>query len=235
MEQLKDFFKNEEITSIIDVGAGTGDFVAVLKSVFPKAEITGIDPDVTSLEKAREKIVDVTFMEMGAEKLEFNDNSFDLASISMALHHVPDVQKALEEMQRVVKSNGWIIVNELYSDNLNPAQKVHKMFHHFRSKIDRLTGVSHNETFKRNEIVDLVKNSGIEVLFNFDNIVAPQIINATGELEEKIEKMKQNLDRIKDLPEYDLLKHNISEFREGVKEFGFQSPPRIVLVGKPGE
>ena len=54
MEQLKDFFKNEEITSIIDVGAGTGDFVAVLKSVFPKAEITGIDPDGASLEKARE-------------------------------------------------------------------------------------------------------------------------------------------------------------------------------------
>ena len=72
-------------------------------------------------------------------------------------------------------------------------------------------------------------------MFNFDNIVAPQIINGTGELEEKIEKMKQNLDRIKDLPEYDLLKHNISEFREGVKEFGFQSPPRIVLVGKPRE
>ena len=235
MEQLKDFFKNEEITSIIDVGAGTGDFIAVLKSVFPKAGITGIDPNVASLNEAKEKFPDVSFMEMGAEKLEFNDNSFDLASISMALHHVPDVQKALKEMKRVVKPNGWIIVNELYSDNLNPAQEVHKMFHHFRSKIDRLTGVSHNKTFKRNDIPNMVKNSGIEVLLDFDNIVVPRLIIETNEFEEKMNKMKQNLERIKGLPEYDLLKHKISEFREGVKKFGFQSPPRIVLVGKPGE
>jgi hypothetical protein len=52
-------------------------------------------------------------------------------------------------MQRIVKTGGWIIVNELFSDNLNPAQEVHKMFHHFRSKIDRLTGIYHNETFEK--------------------------------------------------------------------------------------
>ena len=81
----------------------------------------------------------------------------------------------------------------------------------------------------------MVKNSGIEVLLDFDNIVVPRLIIETNEFEEKMNKMKQNLERIKGLPEYDLLKHKISEFCEGVKKFCFQSPPRIVLVGKPGE
>src|SRR5690606_12062728 len=125
-----------------------------------------------------------------AEKLEFTDNSFDLASISMALHHLPDIQKALKEMQRVVKPRGWIIVNELFSDNLNQAEEVHKMLHHFRSKIDRLTGVSHNEIFKKDEIRAIVKASGIDIQFEFENHLEPVSLTESNELEERVEKMK---------------------------------------------
>src|SRR5690606_33972620 len=137
MKQLKDFFADKTVSKILDTGTGTGDFIEVLKEVFPKAKITGIDPNTESLQEAAIKYPELTLAEMNAEKLEFTDNSFDLASISMALHHLPDIQKALKEMQRVVKPRGWIIVNELFSDNLNQAEEVHKMFHHFRSKIDR--------------------------------------------------------------------------------------------------
>ncbi len=72
-----------------------------------------------------------------AERLPFSTGTFDVASISMALHHLTKVSKGLHEMKRVVKKGGWIIVNEIISDNLNPAQEVHKIYHHFRSRVDR--------------------------------------------------------------------------------------------------
>jgi ubiquinone/menaquinone biosynthesis C-methylase UbiE len=232
MEQLKTFFSEREVYSILDVGAGSGDFIAVLKEVFPKAKITGVDPESESLEEAAKKHPDCTFMEMRAEQLEFADNSFDAASISMALHHLPEIQTSLTEMQRIVKPGGWIIVNELFSDNLNHAQEVHKMYHHFRSSIDRLTGINHNETFEKEQILQMIKAAGIKVRFHFENREEKNLIAAPGDLEVRIEKMKQHLEKIKGLPEYEIYKPQIEEFRNRAILHGFQPATRIVVVGQ---
>ncbi|MDO8952150.1 MAG: methyltransferase domain-containing protein [Draconibacterium sp.] len=187
------YFRDKEVTSILDVGTGEGDFIEVLQDVFPQAQIIGVDPDTESLKEAIKKYPEVSFGEMRAEILEFADNSFDLASISMALHHLPDIQTSLKEMLRVVKPGGWIIVNELFSDNLNPSQEVHKIFHHFRSKIDRLTGIYHQETFEKEQILHMVKAAGIQIQLSFENTIQTNLIASPGELDVRIEKMKQHL------------------------------------------
>lgn len=232
MIQLADFFREKPIHSILDVGTGTGDFVAVLKEVFPASQITGIDPNVESLKEATIKYPNVTFSEMNGEKLVFKDNSFDLASISMALHHLPDISQTLSEMQRVTKSGGWIIVNELFSDSLNPAQEVHKMYHHFRSNIDNLTGISHNETFKKEEILQIVKNSGIEISFHFESNRNGNLIQKPEDIEERVEKMRQMLEQVKDSPDLAELQAKINEFRKSALKYGFQQATKVVVVGR---
>jgi SAM-dependent methyltransferase len=150
----------------------------------------------------------------------------------MALHHLPDIQTSLKEMLRVVKPGGWIIVNELFSDNLNTAQEVHKIFHHFRSKIDRLTGIYHQETFEKEQILHLVKSAGIQIQLSFENKIQTNLIASPGELDVRIEKMKQHLEKIKGLPEYEIYKPQIEEFRQRALLFGFQPATRIVVVGQ---
>lgn len=234
MKQLIDFFEKIEIKTVLDLGTGSGDFIKVLKDVFPAAKIIGADPHVESLEKAKRKYPDVVLMEMAAEKLEFPDNTFDVASISMALHHLPDIQTSLNEMQRVVKPGGWIIVSELFSDNLNPAQEVHKMFHHFRSSTDRLLGVSHNETFKKDEIIEMVEKSGIKIQTHFEVNKETNLTINQEELEMRAEQMKEMLEAVKEFPEYEGLKPQIKEFRERAAKYGFQSATRVVIIGKVG-
>ena len=232
MEKLINYFQGRTVNTILDVGTGSGDFVAVLKNVFPQSKITGIDPNKESLQEAAKSYPDVSFHEMTSENLKFGNNTFDLASISMALHHLPDVQASLTEMQRVVKSGGWIIVNELFSDNLNQAQEVHKMFHHFRSHIDRLTGVYHSSTFEREQILEMIQKSGIKIQFHFDNKLETNLIASEGELEARIDKMKQHLGKIKDRHEYEDLKKQIDEFREKAVKYGFQPATRVVVIGE---
>ena len=232
MKQLIDFFKNKQIHSILDVGTGTGDFITVLKKVFPSSSITGVDPNSESLKEAKRKFPLETFIELSGERLEFFDSSFDVASISMALHHLPDIQKTLKEMQRVIKPGGWIIVNELFSDNLNEAQEVHKLFHHFRSRIDRLNGVSHNETFKKEEILQLVQKSGIKIQFYFEYKKGKNLTSKPEYIQERVEKMQQMLDSVKNLPEYKILLPKIEEFKVKAKEHGFQPATNVVIVGK---
>ena len=183
MEKFIEYFKHTEVQTILDVGTGIGDFLVVLKKAFSLAKISGVDPNIESIEEAKMLFPEVTFEKMYAEHLSFQNDTFDLVSISMALHHLPEIEKAFAEMLRVLKPGGWIIVSELFSDNLNPAQEVHKMFHHFRSKTDRILGVSHNETFPKDEILEMVKKAGIDIQYNFE-------FNKGGNLISNSERLK---------------------------------------------
>lgn len=233
MEQLITFFQDKNIQKVLDVGTGAGQFIPVIKTALPSAKITGIDPDTEALKQAKEDYPEEEFIELNGELFEFEKDCFDMATISMALHHLPDVRETLNEMKRVVKPGGWIVVNELYGDNLNDAQKVHKQMHHFRSRIDRLNGVSHNDTFKRKEIIDLVESAGLKVHLDFDqnkDRKEPGI----DEINERMEKLTQMLNGVKNLPAYNELSQEIPEIKEALLQHGFQMATRVVVVAEVG-
>ncbi len=231
MEQLANFFSDKKVHRILDVGTGTGDFLAVLKNVFLHADFMAVDPLDASLEEAKAKFTDVRFQKMVAEKLEFEDDSFDVAAISMALHHLSDIGAALTEMKRVVKPGGWIIVNELASDDLNAAQQVHKMLHHLRSKIDRMTNEVHNETFTKAAVKEMVTAAGIKILLQFEDEKTETLVTDESEVEAKVEKLVRHIDKIAGTPEYHSMNPKIEEFRKAALQHGFQQATRIVLIG----
>ncbi len=232
MKELIDYFHDKEVKTVLDLGTGSGDFLTTLKEVFPGAKITATDPDTGSLNEAKEKFPGVQFRNMKAENIGFPDNSFDVAAISMALHHLADVGKALHEMQRVVKPGGWIIVSELFADNLNPAQEVHKLYHHFASQTDRIKGTNHNKTFQKNEILKHIEEAGIKIRLQFEFNRKVNLISNTEELETRVNKMKAKLETIAGRPEYGLLKPKVEEFREKAAKYGFQPATKIVVVGQ---
>ena len=232
MEALKNFFYDKRVDKILDVGTGTGSFIKILKESFPEAEITGVDPDKSSLEEAIKNFPEVSFQNMSAEDLVFENGMFDVVSLSMALHHLPKVKKGLMELKRVAKTGGWIIVNELFSDNLNPAQEVHKMFHHFRSRIDRMNGISHRETFRKEEILQIIRQAGISIQFFFEHKKEVNLLEEEGVLDKMVEKMEKKIETIKSKPEYDELYPQIEEFRKKAMKFGFQPATNVVIVGQ---
>lgn len=81
------------------------------------AKSFGIDISEESIKKCKEiaekedLIKETNFSVMDAEKLEFEDNSFDLIICTGVLHHL-DIQKAYPELARVLKSDGKIICCE---------------------------------------------------------------------------------------------------------------------------
>ncbi len=230
MKQLTDFFEGKQVNRILDVGTGTGDFIKVLKNVFPDAEITGVDPLEESLQEAKRIYPDVHFQKMSGEKLAFENNQFDAVSISMALHHLPDIQAAFSEMKRVLKPKGWMIVNELFSDGLNPAQEVHKMLHHFRSTIDRMLGEHHREAFTQAEIPVIVENAGLQIELQFiDDRGTP---DSPANYSVRIEKMEEHLERVKETSDYETLKQQLDNLSKMIEEHGFQPSPRMVIVGR---
>ncbi len=230
MEPLINYFIDIKAEKILDVGTGKGGFIPVLLQTFPGSVVTGIDSSSDSLEVAQKQFPLVQFQKMEAEKITFDDNTFDVVSISMALHHFSRIKKALKEIKRVVKPGGYIIINEPISDNLNPAQEVHKMYHHFNSRIDRMLGTFHRKTFTSKAVLQMLKTAELPVQFYFEHRKNTHPADFNGELELRIEKMNQMLEKIKNRPEYELLKPQIEEFRIKYLNKGFQTATNLVIV-----
>ena len=95
------------ITSILDLGCGTGRFSEALAVHFG-AEVIGIDPSKKMLEQARSKQTDprVRFQAGSAEAIPLPDESVDLVFMSMIFHHLQDPALAARECRRVLRKGG---------------------------------------------------------------------------------------------------------------------------------
>ncbi|MEA3307527.1 MAG: ubiquinone/menaquinone biosynthesis methyltransferase [Elusimicrobiota bacterium] len=119
----------ENPSSCLDLCCGAGDFTLLLDKLSSKPiKITGFDLNPSMLEKARAR-GNFTFILGSAAKLPFNDNSFDLATISFASRNINISRDffiaALKEARRVLKPEG-VFINLETSRPENPL--IHKFF-----------------------------------------------------------------------------------------------------------
>jgi 2-polyprenyl-3-methyl-5-hydroxy-6-metoxy-1,4-benzoquinol methylase len=88
---------------ILDIGAGTGEFLSVAKN--DGWETIGVEPSEKA--KAIAKNKGVSFVE---ETTELENHSFDVISMWHVLEHVPDLDKQIKELKRLLKPTGTLII-----------------------------------------------------------------------------------------------------------------------------
>jgi demethylmenaquinone methyltransferase/2-methoxy-6-polyprenyl-1,4-benzoquinol methylase len=103
----------------LDVACGTGDLCIEAVSMHPAVSVTGVDFVPEMLELGQEKIDRrglsnrVAFAQGDALSLPFRDGSFDVAGIAFGIRNIPDREKALSEMKRVVVPGGQVMILEM--------------------------------------------------------------------------------------------------------------------------
>jgi len=111
---LKDFLaKISKIDTIVEVGAGFGRLTPTYFYRAKKAILT--DPSAKLLKIAREEFADkknVQVVQAGIESLEgkIKAGSADLVIMVRVLHHITDLDQALATIKRIVKPNGYFIL-----------------------------------------------------------------------------------------------------------------------------
>lgn len=104
---------NKEI-KILDLSCGSGELLNELHKRCPNAKLYGVDISSKMLEIARKKLPkNVKLQKMDVHKLKYPNNYFDFVVSTEALHHYYDQVKALQEMKRVVKNEGKVMIVDI--------------------------------------------------------------------------------------------------------------------------
>lgn len=97
----------------LDVGCGEGRFCRMLRQ--RGIRVVGIDPTATLLEEARRRDPGGDYRSGRAEKLEFEDDQFDLVVTYLTLIDIADFRAAIAEMTRVLRPGGSLLIANITS------------------------------------------------------------------------------------------------------------------------
>jgi len=171
MDFLFDKYLNPK-DRILDLGCGNGRFYDSF--VEKEVEYFGVDPSLNLIDIAKKNHPQGNFQVASGDSLPFSGNYFDKVFSIAVLHHIPSLDfrsQFLKESKRVLKDDGYLILTVW-----NLKEKVDKDFNLLswfkRRKLDKgdvfLPWYGSDNTyfhcFNLEELVQLVKDSGFEVL-----------------------------------------------------------------------
>lgn len=99
------------VLSALDVGCGPGNSSAVIKSVFPEAEILGIDFSADMIERAKKDYTDIAFEQWDADEFaEKTGKKFDLIFSNACLQWLPDQFMTIKNLYKLLNENGVMAI-----------------------------------------------------------------------------------------------------------------------------
>lgn len=149
-------FINRHGGEVLEVGVGTG---LALERYSTDLRVTGIDYSTEMLEKAREKVARkklsqvASLLRMDARHLDFPDDHFDTVAAMHVLSVVPEPERVVDEMARVCKPGGRLVIVNHFASDTGILGRVERMMSRYANRlgwhsdfeIDRVLGAPGTE------------------------------------------------------------------------------------------
>jgi SAM-dependent methyltransferase len=103
--------------SVLDIGAGPGTYFTLVRDRIPKGWLVAGDLSLGMIHKAKTHKHAGPVLNLDAQDLPFPSATFDVVLANHMLYHVPDLDRALSEIHRVLKPTGCVVAatNSQYS------------------------------------------------------------------------------------------------------------------------
>lgn len=143
---------------VLELACGTGQLTLPLCKKVAAWEATDFSVKMIEKAKARASNLPVTFTVQDATNLPYEDERFDTVVIANALHIMPNPDKALSEIRRVLKKGGLLIAPTFVYDG-----KVNKI----RIWLMERIGFHTFHKWKSNEYVEFVSKKGFDIIDSY--------------------------------------------------------------------
>ena len=134
--QAIDTLKTHKPESLLDMATGTGDFAILAAERLKPKHIIGADISEEMMEMARHKVNQkglektISFKHEDCMGLSFEDNTFDAVTIAYGARNFENLDKGLQEMFRVLKPDGHLLLLELASPKSFPMKQLFWLYSH---------------------------------------------------------------------------------------------------------
>ena len=120
---------------VLDLASGTGDLAARFADlVGPEGLVVMTDINAAMLARGRARMIDgghvgnLAYTQVDAEDIPFPSNTFDCVTIAFGLRNVTRKERALSEMQRVLKPGGRVLVLEFSHPVSRPLKGLYDLY-----------------------------------------------------------------------------------------------------------
>jgi 2-polyprenyl-3-methyl-5-hydroxy-6-metoxy-1,4-benzoquinol methylase len=154
---------------LLDIGCGPGQIPIMMAKRWPMMQILGIDAGPVMIEKARLDAtaagVAVSFDVLrlgpqGQARLPFADAEFDIVTCNSVLHHLADPVGAVDEIARVARPEGAVLIRDLMRPTLLPyALHVRIFGRNYEGEMRSLYEASVHAAYTTDELQEMLTGS----------------------------------------------------------------------------
>jgi len=186
LDLIRKNFKNNEFECLLDVATGAGHCAAAV----PAKRRCTLDPSIPMLKTAKEKFTLNTPVCAVAEAMPFADNTFDIVTCRIAMHHFKSPDLFFREAKRVLRPLGWMIL----IDNIVDVEDS------YLNVIEYIRDSTHVRSYRLDEILDFAGNDFrlIDYTCLFKKHDFPEWAGRLGGEAETLERIEN---AFKDLPD----------------------------------
>ena len=99
---------------LIDIGCGPGAFLSLVEETYPDIQLNALDLSEEMIRETKERLSDTAITTVGdSENMPLEGEQYQVVTCNMSIHHYPHPQNALNEMYRILKPGGCLLLNDM--------------------------------------------------------------------------------------------------------------------------
>ena len=176
---LDRFASNKPLENIVDLGTADGRMLNEIKKRLKRSKCIGVEYGDELVKYGKMHFQEINVIQGDIQDLPFADQSFDVATLTAVIEHLPKPEKAIQEASRILKPGGILIVT-----SPDP------FWEHMATKVGHLKDGQHHKVMNITELTQLIEQNKFKLLTSKKFMLSPIGMPYELKIERWIRKLK---------------------------------------------